>query len=284
MATNSSDISIVLSGGSSNINPMNSLGGNPSSQPINTGYLNNLFDDISKTESVDGHEDYRCLYIFNDGDTTIWNVEVSAVFQKEGGSDIELGIEERNEVQRVSLNQLTPSFPPGYIDFKYKQMQFLVPVDLDVGTMAQNFELILQNLTESLSSSKKMFKGVSVVGQIGTNGSVFFDIKWSNKDSKRNFEQISIVNYLLGPGDIATMSIISEGAPINTIANEIDFETTPPGGITFHSTDEDNPIVITRLDIDEGFPIWIKRRTFPNTISKENDGFSLLISAQSMEP
>ena len=65
MVTTSTDISIVLSGGSSNSNPNLSLGGSPSSTPITNNSINNLFDDISAAQLDAGRIDYRCFYKIN---------------------------------------------------------------------------------------------------------------------------------------------------------------------------------------------------------------------------
>lgn len=65
------NIVLKLSGGISNTNPNASLGGvmsQDSQANITTSNtsLNNLFDDISKSENFNGTTDYRCVYISND--------------------------------------------------------------------------------------------------------------------------------------------------------------------------------------------------------------------------
>ena len=65
------NIVLKLSGGVSNALPNSSLGGVMSSDAgaaittSNTG-LNNLFDNITKSENFNGTTDYRCVYIHND--------------------------------------------------------------------------------------------------------------------------------------------------------------------------------------------------------------------------
>src|ERR1041385_1698976 len=65
----SSDIKIFLSGGSGNSDPNASLGGVKSSTEVTDNTLNNLFDDVSGTESNAGDTEYRCVYVYNNHGT-----------------------------------------------------------------------------------------------------------------------------------------------------------------------------------------------------------------------
>ena len=59
------DISWRLSGGASNLNPYASLGGAMSSKEITEDVLNNLWDNVSKSEQQNGDTEYRCIYVRN---------------------------------------------------------------------------------------------------------------------------------------------------------------------------------------------------------------------------
>lgn len=67
-----------LSGGAGNTDPNASLGGAISSTAVVDNTLNNLWDDVSGTETNDGDTEYRCFYIRNSHGsltattTTIW--------------------------------------------------------------------------------------------------------------------------------------------------------------------------------------------------------------------
>lgn len=61
----STDIDYHLSGGGTNTDPNASLGGIISSTQIVDASLNNLFDDVSGTESANGDTEYRCMYVKN---------------------------------------------------------------------------------------------------------------------------------------------------------------------------------------------------------------------------
>lgn len=285
MTTAASDISIVLSGGTSNINPNLSLGGDPSSSPIPNGVLNNLFDNISSTEAFDGTEDYRCIYIFNDGDTTIWNAKVYISGSTVNGATIELGINESNETQRISI---TGTMTGGQLILSYKGRTFPLVYDSDLGIMSTELQKSIQNLTISSLSDEKFFKEVIVTAQSAANNTVIFDIKWSGKDGKRNFEKFEIAesgNQLVPLGTIiATLSVIQEGSPINTITGNTSAETNPPGGVGFYVPSENSPITIPFLAPSDGFPLWIKRSVPSGSSALELDGFTMRFAAESLEP
>lgn len=281
MATNAEQISVVLSGGTVNINPNAALGGDPSSSPITTGVLNNLFDDVSPEEGRDGHEDYRCIYLFNDGETTIYNIKVYIHEDFEGGSTMELGIESRDETQRITING--GSMTGGSLELSYRGQPFTINHNSDLGVMATQLQTALRALTDN--DDKKFFRDVTVTAQTAGSGTVIFDIRFVNRDGKRNHDKLEEVNNLLEPLGVIDVFITTpqEGAPINTIAPEINVETTPPGGVGFFAASLISPITLPRLDPDEGFPLWVKRTTEAGVEAKEKDGFKLRFSAQSME-
>lgn len=282
MTTSGSDISIVLSGGSSNINPNLSLGGDPSSSPIPSGVLNNLFDDISSEESAASHEDYRCIYIFNDGDTIIWDIRLWIEEDEADGSTTEIGIENRNETQRITING---GVNGGTLTLSYNSLEFTIAYDSDLAVWAQDLQDKLDDLEDG--EGNLIFRDVTVTAQNASGGVVIFDIRWAGKDGKRNFDSFTISSggNLLEPLGSVTVGISTpqQGAPINTIAAEINVETTPPGGVSFFASSVDSPITLPRLESNEGFPLWIKRVTEANTTAKENDGVVLRFSAQSLE-
>jgi hypothetical protein len=92
MPIKDTDITFVLSGGSSNANPYLSLGGDPSGYPI-SGTLNNLFDNVTMEEATAGDMDYRCIYVFNDHTTdALYETRIYLENQVSGGSTIEIGV------------------------------------------------------------------------------------------------------------------------------------------------------------------------------------------------
>lgn len=73
----STDIKIFLSGGSANSNVNLSIGGVKSSVEVVDNTLNNLFDDVTGTESLAGDTNYRMVYVYdNHGSLTMQNTRV----------------------------------------------------------------------------------------------------------------------------------------------------------------------------------------------------------------
>jgi len=65
MPVSAASLKYYLSGGSGNTNPNASLGGARSTTEV-AGTINNLFDDVSGSESTAGSTEYRCLYFRNE--------------------------------------------------------------------------------------------------------------------------------------------------------------------------------------------------------------------------
>jgi|688.fasta_scaffold17139_19 hypothetical protein len=284
MTTNANDITLWLSGGASNINANLSLGGDPSIFPVTSNVLNNLFDDVSADEALNGDENYRCIYIFNDGDTKIWNVKLFIQSDLENGAVIELGIYDRNESQRLTITGASPS-TTGKLVLSYANKSFDLLYNSNIGTMASALQSALEALVKNEETGETFFKNVTVTAQ-GTAETNIFDIKWDGKDAKRSFESILLAtggNQLV-PATTVGLSTIQNGSPINTIAGEIGTESTPPGGVGFFAATSESPISIPFLGPDDALPIWIKRSVIAGTNAVENDNFVLRIRVESLEP
>ena len=76
MAIIASDIKFYLSGGNTNTDPNASLGWIISSTAVVDDTLNNLFDDVTGAQHIDGYTDYRCIYVKNDSAETASNVRI----------------------------------------------------------------------------------------------------------------------------------------------------------------------------------------------------------------
>lgn len=291
MLTSGNDISIVLSGGSSNINPNNSIGGDPSGSPVASGVVNNLFDDLSPEDAAAGSEEYRCVYIFNDGETSIWGLKIWLLDNDSSDSVIELGVQKSNEIQRITING-NPS--GGSLTLLYNNRPFSFNFNPDLAVMSVNLQESLKNLTIRDDSEELIFKNIVVSAQNTGQSVRVFDVSWGEKDASRSFFKFSklldnnnndIGNQLLPLGNVSvTLSTVISGSPINTIAPFIGKETTPPGLVQFFQAKSFSPIELPRLDPNDGFPLWIKRVTIAGAAAKDQESFSLQISALSLEP
>ncbi len=278
--TNANDISIVLSGGTTNINPNNALGGDPSSSPIVNNVLNNLFDDVAPKETDEGHEDYRCIYFFNDGDTPIFLVNLWIVSDVLGGSTIEVGVEQVDEIQRLTLDNATVT--GGSFTLSFDGVEFTSDFNSDLGLWATTLQNTLNAL---LKSGESILKNVVVNAQPVSATRLIFDVNFNGEDGSRNHPKFVLVSDDLTPAVVDIfISAPQEGAPVNTIAAEIGLETTPPGGVGFFAPSEASPIAIPRLNSGDGFPLWVKRTTVADTDPKKDDGFTLRFAAETLEP
>ena len=98
-----SQITFFLSGGTNNLSPSLSLGGSPSTKEV-TSSINNLFSRVTKDESQNGGDRYRCIYVFNNTTATLTNCQAWATSGT--ASEITLGIESANDFQRVILGKI----------------------------------------------------------------------------------------------------------------------------------------------------------------------------------
>lgn len=275
--TTANDISIVLSGGTTNINVDNSIGGDPSSSPITNNTLNNLFSDVTSEQTSSGHEDYRCVYIFNDGQTTIYSVKV-LIKSNSIGDTIQLGISKSNESQRITING--GEITGGDFTLSYKTFNFVVSYNSDLSIWGESIQSGLRNLMDS--SGDLIFDSPTVIAQVAGLNVFIFDIYFSGLDSSKNLDKLQVVNNsLMSSSSINILvSTPSEGSPINTIASEINVSTTPPGGVLFSGSSVNLPM----LKPNDGFPLWFKRTIPAGTLAQQNDGFKLAITAESLKP
>lgn len=283
MAILPSDISFVLSGGTTNINANNSLGGDPSSTVIVNSILNNLFADVSPTDAEDGNIHYRCFYVFNDGTETAYNIRVWIFDEVEDGSSIQLGVEESDETQRITIG--TTSLPSsGSVSFSYDSVPFVLEWDASLSVMATAAEDSLNSLVDG--DDLPLLRTCTVTAQLSTSGgSAIFDILFEDEEGNRNQPTLEIVGLNLTP--ISTPVAVStprQGSPVNTIAPQIASDTTVPAGVVFSNPSEDSPITIFKLKPDEGFPIWLKRTTLEDTASIENDGVTIRFKIETSDP
>ena len=273
--TTGSDISVVLSGGSNNTSPDLSLGGVASATPITNDVLNNLFSDVSADENANGVDDFRCIYFFNDGDTTIYSVDIFILSDFDGGATMQTGVALQDQIQRIFIS---PTPVSGSATFSYDGNNFVVNYD-----SPSNMALSIQNSLNSmlLGSGEHLLQDVVVTAQ-PISGGLIFDILFTGMDGTRNHPLMTLVANSFSPTVTITISITRPGFPINTIAPQIDVSTTPPGGVGFFAASEQSPISLPKLRFGDGLPIWIERVVPAGTAAQANDGLTLRFQADSL--
>lgn len=247
-------ISLVYSGGAQNTNPDRSLGGFPSPTSINTN-KNNLFDDVSPTETSQGKIDYRCLYIFNDDTDFSHQITIFVEYLKEPGATIEFGVIIQNAVQGINFSPA----PPGG-DFRISIQEF----ETDVITWNNDSTVLASNIQNALNSITQC--SVSVVSQYN------YRITFMGILGNKSLSTLSITHNTLGM--TPTVSQVTVGSPINTVAPDTSIESVVPTGISFVSA-EFPGVTIGTLNPSEGFPLWFKRTITAGFDPVEGDGFVL---------
>lgn len=226
MVTRPSDITFVYSGGSNNVNANASIGGAPSASLIPDDIVNNLFSNISSDQTDSGYTDYRCFYMFNDGDAAIFNINIFIESEVEGGSSMEIGILEKDDVQRITIGGTPTS---GTLTISYEGESFVTNYNSDLAVWATDIQDGLNSLIDD--DGNPLLQNVVVTAQ-PTASSIIFDILFQGIDGKRNHAELVTFNTLL-PTLSVSVTTIQDGAPVNTEADLLDVETTPPGGVIF---------------------------------------------------
>ena len=259
-------INFYLSGGSNNNNPNLSLGGMPSKYAVALSGTNNLFDNVTAEQAKNGNIEYRCFYIFNDSvDKYLYNCSVYLIQTGSEASNVELGIYQNNDVHKIQISGQVNS---GSLKLGYEDEIFQVNWNGNLADFAENIKYELNSLP---------YLNDVYVQATGGGTSRSINITFGGEDGNKNHELIKIIeNNLLYGSSVPTISVtkISEGSPINSIAIQTNFTELAPNNIQFYTTDVDERISLGKLAPGDGCPIWVKRTINPNfTDAVEGDGF-----------
>lgn len=279
MAISATDISLVLSGGSSNNDPDLALGGNPSATRITSGQINNLFGDITPEQSEEGREDYRCVYFFNDGADPVYSLELWVISQVADGSSVELGTLNLDEIQRITISGGTVT--GGSFTISYGGDTYVSNFNSDLGTWATSLQAGLRGLEDG--DGLKLLEDITITAQ-NTGSTIIMDITFPDLNGKRNHDLLVIDANNLSPSVDISVTTVQHGSPINTIAPEIDVATTTPSGVEFFLPTQQSPITIPYLASGEGFPLWVRRTTPVGATAVADDGFRMRFRAKSLKP
>lgn len=268
MTVGASDILLVLSGGTGNTDPLNSLGGEPSPTIVNSA----LFNDIEDSQTTAGYTDYRCIYVTNNNASDgFYDVEVYTADEVEGGVSISLGFIFQNEIQQVSISTGT-SVTSGSFTLQHEEDSFVVNYNSDLDTWAANFQTAIRAITG--------LGGVNVSGGI-SGTTVIFTVEFDGVAGYRYHPILEVVDDSglspIGGGHVTAVKLF-DGSPINSIAPEIDIVTTTPNEISFATYSSDAPATIGDLNALDYLPVWIRRICSSSQPALANDGFSLKIS------
>lgn len=267
MTVGVNDISFILSGGPSNINPNASLGGEPSSQPI---LSNLLFDDLTDEQTQVGRTDFRCFYLTNDHPSdSLYNTKIFIAEEVPEGASTEFGILNRNDRQQITIGNYS-GLTGGSFVLRYENNDITVPFNSTPSSFASTLEAKIQSIGE-------ITEGAFVSARI-SGASIIFEIEFQNASGMRYHPLIQDVSNNLTPsGSSISTSKLVDGSPINSVAGEIDAATTEPAGVVFSYPTESSPLDFGAIHGLDVVAIWVKREIPPLGLAVENDGFTIRV-------
>lgn len=285
MPISASDISLVYSGGVNNQIANNSIGGDPSIYEISP-VINNLFSDVTGSQSLLGSLDYRCFYVFNDNPTiTLLNSKIWIDSQIYSGSDIDIGIIAQNDSQ---LLEITGEPTGGTIVLSYT---YIDSPDTRAVASSVNFTLDSAAVAEDLQTAlNSISPPVIQHAEVAAVNNYEFSITFDGTDSNKYFKTLNIQSQFFTGGTLPsgssgtgnmTITKITSGSPINTIASETGNVFNPPVGISFSLPVEGEELPVGDLRPGEGFPVWVRRTTPSESAALLNDNFIFVISGES---
>tara|TARA_Y100000034_G_scaffold86053_1_gene103158 strand:- start:4020 stop:5816 length:1797 start_codon:yes stop_codon:yes gene_type:complete len=258
------DTVCFLSGGLSNNDPLLSIGGTASLTEVES----NLFDNFQPSESTTGLEDYRCIYIYNALTNSIEDIKLWIEIPPTSDTVTTIGIDESDDMQEVKVDFFAGFPSTGSFTLDFDGNDIVVSASSDLESFALNFQNALRDNT-SLTD-------VTVAGQL-IGATITFIVHFVGDDGKRDQPTFALKNNSLEGNPSMTINKVIVGSPINATAETIATDTTIPLNPSFKSTTEALPIVVPSLNVNEGFPLWIKRTVAINPIPTQNDGFTLRV-------
>jgi hypothetical protein len=268
MSVIASDISLLLSGGATNISSALSLGGQPSDQQVD---VSTLFSDIPAADTVGGVSDYRCIYVFNDNSTETLAWATVAIYSEiSGGAEVNVGLNLRPEIQKIIINGTATGgdFVLRYFvdDVGYSGYYYYMTVAYDADADVWN-----ENLKNALRSCPSIGFDEAETQVVQTASSTIFTI---TIDTNRYYDLLELdSNNLVGSPTIIIRKIQS-GSPINAVAPMVESSQATPPHVSF----DKGPLVVGQLQPFDGFALWIERIVAPDTSALADDGFVLRIS------
>lgn len=252
-----SDIVYVLSGGPDNRDPLASLGGGASLQPL-LGTMDNLFNDLGVETLATGHVDWRCFYIVNRNPSYVFYDAVLFISDDvDGGAAVDLGFFIQNDRQALVFDSMPTN---GGVVFSCENR-----------TIAVEWGGTLDDFASQLVAALNSIFGDNVVNYSISGNTVILTFT----DAQFHSALIVVDNTT---GVNLAVQKLSNGSPLNASTVQIDSPTTPPNNITYYHPTEANPFAIGNIQPSVGFPVWVRRTVVAGATTPGLDGFSIRIS------
>lgn len=273
MTVSSDDITFTYSGGESNTDAEQSLGGDSSDYIIPD---QRLFSDVTPTQATNGLIDYRCFYVHNQNELdTLHNARVSVYFVVPGDVTVQMGVyvsDERQNITVLNYADITSgTFTLTYTDVNGAH-DVVVDWDTDMDMVSNNIQGQLQSIDGLEDITVTPSAGTVITeGDIATPY-ILFEINFIGSAGSRYHDLLEVSSNDLSPTETVTVTRSVYGGPINSVAAEIDISTTTPTGVTFYTSG--TSYTIGELRAFDAVPIWVKRTVPAGSEAIENDGFT----------
>lgn len=265
----STDVKLYLSGGVANADPLESVGGDMSSTLVDS----DLFNNLSGEQSRAGLIDYRCIYAVNThGSESFRKVKFYVDYEGPGGSFIDIGAIQRNEIQKVLISGIKPPNEGEIISFTVPDFgDFIVPYHINPTIWQGRFQTEIRGI-DGLSEVN-----VGIAGEIGWPTEVMFTLNFLGESCCRNMSLIEVITHDLDSQSISIFDY-QQGSPVNIATPlQLDDEITAPDGVFFRQCLRGNPLQLGDLHPGDKVPIWIRRTTPSGSMARKNDSFRLFI-------
>ena len=257
-----SDIVFVFSGGQGNYDPFKSLGGDPSVIEISE-ISQGLFNSLSDDQLTAGITDYRCFYIFNQNDTdTLY--DFSLYIDNTSNISCYIGLQKKNDIQKITLSG---SAINGNLILNYNGDDFTVefspnPAQLAINIQQQLIDLGLLGVVVTAEAKKDYYN---------------ITINFEGDSGYKYHPLISLVANNISPSAEFFISKVQDGSPVNIIVPKTQNILKAPENIDFEMIRPSNPVSLTSLKPNEGFPVWLKRVVAAGTSKNELLSFQFKI-------
>lgn len=124
-------VKLYLSGGAANKFPITSLGGVRSTTEIEAATLNNLFDDTTRVEIINGRIEYRCFYVRNESGGDFMRARfINLVIPPITESEFSFAVNDPGDTPQQLITE--DSTPVGLTFFKFRDWRQL---ELAIGVL-----------------------------------------------------------------------------------------------------------------------------------------------------
>lgn len=240
------------SGGTSNKDPLKSIGGAMSTTPIITDKKDNLFETFpdNRTGNEKEYTDYRSLYVVNlYTDRVCRDTKIELYSSSAYNSEVSLGTLSRNEIQKITFTNPSNISGGGFVLWHKTTPTITINWSANQETLRLNIEAALRGV-EDLQSTTVAVDDIDLPA-------MSYKIEFKSESKNKKLALLTPVDSLTktGPASIS-ISSIQKGSPINSKASQTGFTTITPRNIDFVV---DEQISIGDLLPGEYFYVWIKR-------------------------